>query len=457
MIGVFNAVVVIYAGTQYFPFPFMRRPSLVELLIYYLLVVAFVWHRPLRAFVGRWCERRAWTHPAAPRAVLACGVALLLLPVFLFPAAPRPSGLNITVLSVGYGRSIVIETPGGRRVLVDAGFVEHERGRRNEAQRSLLPFLAFRHLREFDAVILSSPHPEESAGLPYILRELKVPRLIVPPGLEALRPDLSLPAFAHLLGYPSLPRGAERDRLQRMYEDLVGNPEVPQRPSLARTLAVRSDTWINRWGHQTIRAEAAQAGDTLLEESVDGRLFRIRVLHPADATFREEPIANRSLVLRIEYGDFAMLISGDLHYEGQRHLLAHAAPEDLRADIAMVPHHGAALPARRQSGLRDSVLAELRTATAPLLHAVDPSYFIVDFGFPRPVLGPDSRDAEGVQAITEQFLEDRFPDAEILHTGRDLAIFIQSDGVDFTVETQADRLRASAGDGDAVTDMEIGF
>ncbi len=448
---------IAYAGTQYFPFPFMRRPSLIELLIYYLLIAAFVWHRPLWKSVRRFCERRAWSHPAAPRALLACGLVVLLAPAAIFPAAPRPDGLNITVLSVGYGRSLVIETPGGRRVLVDAGFVEHERGRRNEAQRSILPFLAFRHLRDFEAVILTSPHPEESGGLPYILNEIKVPRLIVPPDLEGLRLDLSVPAFARLLGYETMPRGVPRERLQRMYEDLVRNPEVPQRPSLARTLALRRDTWINRWGRQTIRLETAEAGDILLEEVVRGRPFRIRALHPGDAHFEEERVANRSLVLRIEYGDFSMLIPGDLHYEGQRHLLAYTEPELLRADIALVPHHGAALPVRRRGGLRNSVMTELRDATAPLLHAVDPAVFIVDFGFPRAVLGHDSRDAEGVQAITEQFIEDRFPHAELLHTGRDLAIFIRSDGETFTVETQAERLRAHGGDEDAVTDMEIGF
>lgn len=51
---------------------------------------------------------------------------------------------------------------------------------------------------------------------------------------------------------------------------------------------------------------------------------------------------NRSMVLRVEYGNVALLMTGDVYKQGQRDILAAYAesPEKLDADVVKVPHHG---------------------------------------------------------------------------------------------------------------------
>jgi len=47
---------------------------------------------------------------------------------------------------------------------------------------------------------------------------------------------------------------------------------------------------------------------------------------------------DRALVLRLQYGDFRILLTGDIQHDTERWLLTQDV--DLRADVLQVPHHG---------------------------------------------------------------------------------------------------------------------
>lgn len=51
-------------------------------------------------------------------------------------------------------------------------------------------------------------------------------------------------------------------------------------------------------------------------------------------------INNKSVVLRLEYGEHTSLLTGDLYREGEDSLMANTAPELLDVDLLKVPHHG---------------------------------------------------------------------------------------------------------------------
>ena len=449
-----------HVSTLIFPYPFVRRPRVIEIVVYYFFIAAFVWHKPLWKWIRGVCDRRGWKHRYAP-AFLACGIALAATtPLWVAPPRDtRPPGLHVTVLSVQYGSAILVESPGGKRVLIDSGFVEHVRGRRNEAERTILPFFSHRAIRRLDGMILTSPLPERAAGASYILEQMRVSELYLPPMLEDLSRDMTLGEFVEsMVPLETVSAQYPHERLESMYHELVGHPRWTQRPSLAVAMDGRGDTLLNRWAGWNLTTRTTGAGHILFEEEDDdGQAFRIEVLGPERHHIGERYIENNGLILRVVYGDFAMLIPGSLHYEGQRRLAERLPAEALASQVLVVPHHGAANPGFRMRPDRASVLDALDSYTAPLLDRAGPELAIFEFGNPRPVLEDLGRAAINLHDTTRHYYEKRFGRDNVLGTDDDLAIMIHSDGTQFSVETQAQRNRARGGDEGAVSNLSVGL
>lgn len=442
-----------HASAEAFPYPFVRRPGLLFLGAYYLACAWFIWRRPLHEAVARaaerWQIRSGWAlRGIAIFAALALGGAMY---ADLKPARPRD--LQITVLSVGYGSSVFVETPGGRRMLIDGGFVEYERGRRNEAVRSILPFLSHRKIRHLDAVILTSPRPERAAGIAQILAHTWVDNLFLPPSLADLRPDESLDQFAARFADA---RELEPSLVQRAYHDLVGNPAWPRRLALAKELSRRAPSFLNRWGGWTTRAQAVYAGQALFEEKAPGGTFRIEVLNPAPNTPGAREFDNGSLVLRIVYGDFAALVTSDLDYDAAAALVSHLPQTARRCQVLFLPHRGAP-PGKSIGEFAPVQRTAVGRSLGELLEAVKPERVVAEWGPPRPVVGMRSRDATIAHEAARQFVSARLGDHALLATDRDLALMFTSDGRSWSVITQAELNRAAGGEDDAVSDLSVGL
>lgn len=438
-----------------FPYPFVRRPSIRFLIAYYLLCALFVWH----GAVWRWLTRsleRVRPGRAAPALAFAGLVLLASTPAWVRPREPGAGTLRVTVLSVGYGSSILVETPQGRRILVDAGFVEHQRGRQNTALRTILPFLCHRGIRHLDALVLTSPRPERVAGAAFLLEHCWIDRLCVPPSLAGLSEGEPYEGFVGRFGDGETLDEYDPALLRTMYEEIVGNPSWPRRPSLAKALAQRGGSLPNRWAGWATPVQAVTSADTLFEEEGAGGTFRVEVLNPGTDGFTEFPLDNEAVVLRLVYGRFAMLLTSDLHYRGQDHLADVYSADQLRADVMTVPHHGAALPPGGASSAKDSVEAQLRRSLNALLDKVRPATVITEFGNPRPVLFAQARDVEHTEELTARYLADRLGPEACLRTDRDMAVFVQSDGAGYAVRTQAEMNRLAGGE-EAVEDIDVGL
>jgi len=443
----------------WFPYPFVRRPSEVEVLVYYIFVAAFVWHKPLWRWIKNICETRGWSHRYAPGLLAGTMGIAAVLPLWLAPSRDsRPPGLHVTALSVGYGSSILIESPGGKKILVDTGYVEHERGRRNEADRTILPFLAHSDIHNLDALILTSPLPERSAGAAYIMEHLRVKHLFVSPLLANLLDAKSRDEFVSVLSAGAPLSHMDPQRIDAMSNELVVNPQWPKRRSLSRSLASRHDSFINRWAGWVVNRQVVTSGMILFEEKADGKSFRIDVLGPSSSVaWSEYPIENSSLIIRVVYGEFAMLLPSSLHYEGQKQLADTWPDDQLRSQILVMPDHGAAMPGYLDRPTRTQVQRELEMHTSPLLSRVKPEMALFEFGSPRPVMGDRGRTAIDVHGITRQYMADRVGDENILSTDRDMAIMIYSDGTGYQIDTQALRNRVEGGEDDAVSDISVGL
>jgi competence protein ComEC len=194
--------------------------------------------------------------------------------------------LTVVVLDVGQGDSILIRSPAGRNVLIDAGGeLGAERSGWDVGRMRVVPALRRAGVRRLDVVILSHPHEDHVGGLPAVTENIPV-GLVLDPGVP----------------HPS--------------------------PSYARFLkAVEA---------RRIPYRLARAG---LRVDLGGGVL-LTILYPPEPApaIDGDPVHAGMAVARLDYGRAAALLTGDLEAPGERFLLDFAAPVD--AQVLKVGHHG---------------------------------------------------------------------------------------------------------------------
>jgi competence protein ComEC len=109
---------------------------------------------------------------------LAIALIFLAVTFVLAPPVRGDTRLRITVLDVGQADGIVIQTPAGHTLLVDAGGRLERGGNGSNAEqigeRIVVPFLRRAGIRRIDALILSHPHGDHAGGMAPVLRAFPV-------------------------------------------------------------------------------------------------------------------------------------------------------------------------------------------------------------------------------------------------------------------------------------------
>lgn len=227
---------------------------------------------------------------------------------------PKPTGeLQVHVLDVGpiEGDSILIIAPGGKSVLIDAG--DATKG------KVVLEALKRYKVERLDYFIATHPHPDHIGGADEVINGIKV-GTIIDNGV-----DLSTPP-------PETPANSNRGR----------GPKPPPAPKRrGKTVTGFFDEYaaaVKQSGAQHQKAEPGQKYD------LGGGAF-LTVLAPSEPFFTKdqlkaggnEPNAN-SIVLRLDYGDFSMLLMGDAEAQTEQRLLSKDL--ELKSGVLKVAHHG---------------------------------------------------------------------------------------------------------------------
>ncbi|HMC32087.1 MAG TPA: ComEC/Rec2 family competence protein, partial [Candidatus Angelobacter sp.] len=216
------------------------------------------------------------------------GVALLFTSAGIaafYSSPPRleRGKLEITAIDVGQGDSLLIVSPEGRTMLIDAGgSIGPVHSEFDFGEDVVAPYLWSRGLEHLDVAVLTHAHGDHIGGLARILEDFHPNELWV--GI---------------------------------------NPETPALARLYQTAAQN---------HVAIHRHTA--GDAF-----DWGGSRIRVLSPPqDWQPKPQPKNDDSLALLITYGETSALLAGDLEKRMERFV----ATESPRADLLKVAHHGSA-------------------------------------------------------------------------------------------------------------------
>lgn len=257
---------------------------------------------------------------------LVCGAVLLF-------GIKEQGWLTVTFLDVGQGDCICAELPDGGVWLFDGGSTSVS----DVSEYRLLPFLKSRGISEIEAVFLSHEDADHINGIEELLRDetFKVELLVLPAAADSSTPGAPASAGQSENGGESVSTSV------RQSENAVeGDSEAFQ---TVRNLAAARDIpvlWLAQgmsWKNGDVSAMC---------------------MHPAE-TFAGEDTNAASMVIYLTYGEFSMLLTGDVEGAGERQLTAYLDERAVRnLTVLKVSHHGS------RGTTSDALLQQLQPAIA---------------------------------------------------------------------------------------------
>ena len=188
--------------------------------------------------------------------------------------------LKIYFIDVGQGDSMLVKTVNGKNILIDGG------GSKNPdydiGEKILVPYLLDRRIKTLDYVIISHFDEDHATGVAQILGKIDVSSIILTRQLE--ENDI----YRHILSI------AKEKKIKLIY---------------------------------------VKEGDVL---KIGG--IKISIIHPENKLMINNPMNNNSIVCKVEYNSFSMLLTGDIEMEAEELILRKNI--NLKADVLKVAHHG---------------------------------------------------------------------------------------------------------------------
>jgi competence protein ComEC len=251
--------------------------------------------------VASYLARSPWVGGASRRALTLAYVVACLLAWPLLLSIQGRGTVEIVMIDVGQGDATAIRGPDGRWILVDAGPPFRVTDPR---AHPVVRTLRARGVRRLEALVLTHPDLDHTGGAGAVLRTLRVGAVYD----------------------PALPAGKAE------FVDLLSAAQMVGVPWLAARPGTRMDL-----------------GDLVVE-----------VLAPSDSLLATGAGSNEvSVVLRLRYGDFEALLTGDAYKPQERALLPVLTSA---VDVLKLGHHGS--DTSTDPLLLDSIRPELALVSA---------------------------------------------------------------------------------------------
>jgi competence protein ComEC len=278
-------------------------------------------------FLAATARRSSFWHGWAARCA-AVALALCALTMAIFPFVPRWSAgkLELTVLDVGQGDSLLVVSPHGRTLLIDGGGAfggfpgREEHNGIDPGEEAVSPYLWSRGFQKLDVVALTHAHQDHIGGLTAILENFRVGTLWIGREVEST-------ALANL-------EKLAREKKIAIVHEIRGN----------------AFSW-------------------------DGVEMQLLWPEIAPTEVGPAPKNNDSLVLRLKYGERSMMLPGDAEKQAESSIMSDNSEEALRADVLKVGHHGS------KNSTMPGFLAAVRPRVAVISAGEDNTY-----GHPNPEL-----------------------------------------------------------------------
>ena len=281
------------------------------------------------------------------RLVFLCAAWLL---AFFFLLPSRPAGLSVTFLDVGQGDGIVLRFA-SRTILVDCGSSQQK----SVGEKVLVPYLRSQGVTYVDLAVMTHGDQDHINGIRYLLEH---------------------PESGIRLGGLMMPK-AGNDEIYGKMAELAKEQEIP--------------------------VYYAAAGDRI--ENIAGKGMYMECLSPEG----EEKFSDRneeSLVFRVTYDRFSMMLMGDLETGGEENLVESGVLSPVT--VLKAGHHGSAT-----------------SSGESFLEKLSPEITVLSYGRKNRYGHP----AKEVKERLEKF------GSEILETGISGAVMIETDGKRMKVRT----------------------
>lgn len=166
------------------PFPRISQPSFAELVVYYLVLHLFFFRKEILTWASAIYSAAAELYEDPDYRTSMSGLAIVVVTlivagsVIFFSGFERKPDMRLTMLDVGFGSSLMLES-GGKISLFDAGLNDTLAGV-DRGERVIQPALSGKQAREVEAVFLTSALPERISGLRSVLGNYRVKRIYAP-------------------------------------------------------------------------------------------------------------------------------------------------------------------------------------------------------------------------------------------------------------------------------------
>ena len=195
-----------------------------------------------------------------------------------------PKTFTISFIDVGQGDSMLISTPKGKKILIDGGGSRDEESF-NIGKQTLIPYLLNKGITKLDYILISHFDSDHVGGILSVLEELKVEKVII--------------------------CEQEENENYRRFKEIVKNKKI--------------------------KVYVVKKGDNVkIEENI-----LLNILWPKDEKIKENAINNNSIVAKLNYKNFSILLTGDIEKIAENEILKEYENSNiLNANILKVAHHG---------------------------------------------------------------------------------------------------------------------